>query len=164
MNVPDTKIHFLSVMILTTSYITTNNNYQVLSIHSTLSIWSYLLLTTTLQIHLFFLLCREKIEARKILNVLYQQLMREKTCIISLQITSPVTSPDSEHEICLEIPLKNSTIVWSIWDMKNQVRILISEDKNCKQSSRSHWDQARVGTGDAYVDYSGRLSPLAVRV
>lgn len=66
-----------------------------------------------------------------------------------------MTSPESEHEICLEIPLKNSTIVQKIWDMKKQVRILISEGKQCKQSSRSHWDQASLGTVDAYVDYSG---------
>lgn len=49
-NVPDTKAYFLFVIIFTTSYITINNNsYQVLSIHSTLSIQSYLLLTATLQ-------------------------------------------------------------------------------------------------------------------
>lgn len=51
---------------------------------------------------------------------------RERTKCIPLQIT---TCPYSEHEISLKILLKYSTIVWRIWDMKNKVRILISEGK-----------------------------------
>lgn len=66
---------------------------------------------------------------------------------VSLQTTTPVTCPDRKHEIYLEMPLKNSTIVWKIGGRKIKSEFLFqNEKKKSKESSPGHRDQAKMST------------------
>lgn len=59
---------------------------------------------------------------------------------VSLQTTTPVTCPDRKHEIYLEMPLKNSTIVWKIGGRKIKSEFLFQNEKKKKQRELS-WSQ-----------------------
>lgn len=93
------NVCFLSVMILTISYIINNYSYQELSIHCTLSIQSSLLLTTLLDTFIFPILQRGNWDSENSKCIVLATMKEKKKCV-ALQIS---TCSDSKHEICLEI-------------------------------------------------------------
>lgn len=165
MNLTDTKTYFLSVIILTTCYI--NNSYQALSFHCTLSIWSWLLFTTTLLDRFSFPILQKGNWGSENFKCIVLATHKQTKNIYYFKSLYPWLG-QTLCEICLQITLK--VFVWRIivsriWYRKNQVRILISEGK-IKQRELT-WSQGSSQDGHKKILMRSILvlfSHVAVRV